>query len=341
MKKYKYRKTFTFNGKRYSVYADTLEELGERKANKIASLNVQKKKESNISVREWTEKCIATYKTSQADSTRRVYTYRVNKCILSYIGDMRVVDVTPIHCQEVLNHQKGRSKAQISEVANALKFIFSHAVYNDIIEKDPTFMLKKPKGTYNPRRALTSFERDTFLKIAPTDRRFFAFLIMLYCGCRPNEACECKGSDLYKVDGQPMLHVRGTKTKNADRNVPVPPELWKLIKNTPKSENIALHNGKHINPDTRRRLWNKLWREMNLEAGTETFRNQLLEPYKISKDLTPYCLRHEYCSDLARKGVDIRIAQKLMGHSEISLTANIYTHVDTKDIIEALNHNKA
>lgn len=340
MKKYKYKKTFTYDNKRYYVYANTLEELGEKKANKIAELKSVQKKESNITVREWTEKCIATYKTSQADSTRRVYNYRVNRNILFYIGDMRMVDVTPLHCQEVINHQVGRSRSHISEVSNALKFIFSHAVFNEIIDKDPTLMLKKPKGTYNPRRALTEDERKIFLELATKDRMYYSFLLSIYCGCRPIEATECKGSDIFMEDGQPMLHIRGTKTKNADRNVPIPPELWEIIKKTPKNEYIALHNGKNINPDTRRRLWNKLWREMNLRAGTETFRNQLLEPYKIPKDLSPYCLRHEFCSDLARKGIDIRIAQKLMGHSEISLTANIYTHVDNKDLISALGYDK-
>ena len=64
------------------------------------------------------------------------------------------------------------------------------------------------------------------------------------------------------------------------------------------------------------------------------YRNKLIPPYPLAPDLVPYCFRHEYCSDLARKGVDIRIAQKLMGHSTIELTANIYTHVEKDDIIE-------
>ena len=340
MKKYKYKKTFTYAGKRYYVHANTLEEFGEKKANKIASLKRQEKEASDVTVREWAETCIETYKTGQAESTRRIYMYRVNHCILEYIGEMRMVDITPLHCQQVLNHQAGKSKAHISEVSNALKFIFSHAAFNEIIDKDPTIMLKKPKGTYKGRRALTVQEREVFLEVAQKDRMFYGFLLMLYCGCRPLEAHNCMGSDFHMVDGQPMLHIRGTKTANADRNVPIPPELWEIVKNTHRGDFVALYKGRYINPDTRRRIWHNLWREMNLLAGTKTFRNRLLEPYVIPKDLTPYCLRHEFCSDLARKGIDIRIAQKLMGHSEISLTANIYTHVDNKDVIYALGYNK-
>lgn len=254
---------------------------------------------------------------------------------------MRVKDVTPMHCQQVLNFQEGKSKAHINEVANALKFIFSHAFFNDLIHKDPTLLLKKPKGTYNPRRALSPFERVTLIDVAETDRKYYGFLLMLYCGCRPLEATECKGSDIYDTKGQPMLHIRGTKTKNADRAVPIPEELYPVIKNTPKREYIALYKGAKISPDTRRRLWHMLWREMNIQAGTKVVRNALVEPFIIPKDITPYCLRHTYCTDLAKRRVDIRIAQRMMGHSEISLTANIYTHIDDDDIIYAYKNATA
>lgn len=41
------------------------------------------------------------------------------------------------------------------------------------------------------------------------------------------------------------------------------------------------------------------------------------------------------CTNLQKKGVDIRTAQYLMGHSDITLTANIYTHADRTTITEA------
>ena len=55
----------------------------------------------------------------------------------------------------------------------------------------------------------------------------------------------------------------------------------------------------------------------------------------LASDLTSYCLRHTFCTDLQKKGVDLRSAQYLMGHSDITLTANIYTHADTTTIIQA------
>ena len=68
--------------------------------------------------------------------------------------------------------------------------------------------------------------------------------------------------------------------------------------------------------------------------GCKVYRNQLLPPYPLAPDLVPYCFRHEYCTNLARNGIDIRVAQKLMGHASIQMTANIYTNLDNSDIVE-------
>lgn len=65
------------------------------------------------------------------------------------------------------------------------------------------------------------------------------------------------------------------------------------------------------------------------------YRNALVPPLPLAPDLVPYCLSHEYCTELARQGADVRIAQKLMAHSDIKLTANIYTNFNSDDILTA------
>ena len=62
---------------------------------------------------------------------------------------------------------------------------------------------------------------------------------------------------------------------------------------------------------------------------------QLVGVKPLATDLTSYCLRHTFCTDLQKKGVDLRSAQYLMGHSDVALTANIYTHADQTTIIQA------
>lgn len=109
---------------------------------------------------------------------------------------MPLKSVKPIHCQEVLNLQAGKSKAQIAEVYQTLKFIFGKAQENGLIATNPAEHIIKPIGTKTYRRAITENERKHLLKVAETDPRFTLFLLMLFCGCRPSEAMEAQGRDI-------------------------------------------------------------------------------------------------------------------------------------------------
>ena len=334
---YKYRKRFTYKGKLYNVYANTLIELGTKIAEKKAELEkTTHLKGGGMPLREYAEMCIETYKVNQKPITRKIYLSRVRHCIFELIGDMPIEDIQPMHCQQVMNNQIGKSKAQISEVAHALNFIFEHAIDDGMISANPAAKITKPKGTRTHRRALTAHEREHFINVGITDRRFYFFLLMLFCGCRPSEASECKGKDISINEGYPLLHIRGTKTVNADRLVPIPDELYSLIKNTPKNEFIACTStGYKMTYNNARNAWKAYKRQLNISMGCNMYRNALVPPLPLAPDLVPYCLRHEYCTELARRGIDIRIAQKLMGHSDIKLTANIYTNFNSDDILTA------
>lgn len=73
----------------------------------------------------------------------------------------------------------------------------------------------------------------------------------------------------------------------------------------------------------------------NLKA---TYQNKVIvhgESPQLLQSLTPYCLRHTYCTDLQRAGITLNVAKYLMGHSDISVTANIYTHTTDDVILDA------
>lgn len=335
-KEYKYTKTFTYNGRRYKVRADTLVELGRKIEHKLSELESGSHVISgDTTLANWAENCISTYKTGQSDTTRKKYISRIRHCILQEIGDMPLKKITPMHCQSVMNRQSGMSHTQINEVYQALKFLFRYAVANNLIASDPTAHLIKPRAKKSDqRRALTPHEREQVISLAITDRRWYLYLLMLECGCRPSEAAECMGKDITVLDGFHMLHIRGTKTSFADRLVPLPSYLYELIKDISPLEYIAQNReGNRIT--NLNRLWHGFKYHLNIQMGCKTYRNQLIPPYPLAPDLVPYCFRHEFCTNLARNGIDIRTAQKLMGHSDISLTANIYTNLETNDVLEA------
>ena len=336
-KEYKYQKWLTIDGRRYVVRADTLEELYQKLAAKKQAISDGIATTSgSMSVSQWTEQCLTTYKVKASERTLADTRRRLKKWMLPVIGAKQLKKVKPIDCQTVINRQAGMSDSLIRKTMQEMRFVFRTARQNGLIVSDPTELLVKPASVKGVRRSLTDDERAHFLAVAKANPRFLLFELMLYCGCRPAEAMRCQGKDIIEIDGRHLLHIRGTKTANADRFVPVPSQLYDLIKKTSSEAYIAPNTaGKMHGKESYRKLCKTLKRELNLSMGAKTYRNALLPPLPLAADFVPYMLRHTYCTDLQKAGIDVRTAQKLMGHANISITADIYTHVDRSEVLKA------
>ena len=329
-KQYKFRKSFTFDGKRYFVWGDTETEVIKKMVLKQRDLEEGRVVvDSNMLLKDWANICINTYKTRQKERTHRNFQYMVNHYILSQIGTMPIKKIKSIHFKNLINNVSNLSKYVIDQTNIAMNFIFSRAVQNKLILENPAAYLVKPKGTKTKRRALTTEEEETFLKAVEADKRFILFELMYYCGCRPGEAINALGGDICNMEGTHLLHIRGTKTENADRFVPIPSIFYEKIKNTPETANIAVNNvGKKFDSSSYKRVWKSLKRKMNIIMGCKVYRNELVPPLPLSEDLAPYNFRHTYCTNLQKKKVNLVDAQYLMGHADVKMTANVYTHPD-------------
>ena len=323
----KKRYWFTVDGVRYSVYASNDREAGKKIAEKTQKIHI---KESSMRLKEWADFCIDTYKVNCSENTLQHLRWVSDKCVVNVLGNVPIKTVRAVDCQRCLNACKGKSKAHIKYVHDMLRFLFHRALVDGLIQEDPTLHLVKPKGTEGHRRACTKEEREAVLEVGKTQRRYYVYLLMMLCGCRPSEAYEVKGEDIKQIDGRPFLHIRGTKTERSDRLVPIPKELYQIIKKTAPRAYVSPTDGGNKQGNNSKRAWEHFRYHLDIYLGAPTYRNKVLETR--TEGLTPYCLRHEYCTELARKGIDIRTAQKLMGHSSINLTANIYTNLEVNDI---------
>ena len=53
---------------------------------------------------------------------------------------------------------------------------------------------------------------------------------------------------------------------------------------------------------------------------------QKLHPDKPLPHITPHVFRHTFCTNMANAGMDIKTLQYVMGHSDVGVTLNVYTH---------------
>ena len=336
-KTYKYEKYITVDGRRYAIRADSKHELAVKEAMKRRDIEEGKVVISgSMTVRQWTKICLETYKSNVSPETLENMTYRINKHILGSIGSYPVRSIRPIQCQALINSQAGMSYSHVRSLMQELSFIFEKAKENHLILENPAASLTRPHTVKGERRAITAVERKHLLLVADEDPSFNLFLLMLYCGCRPGEAIGCQGSDIQVISDHRMLHIRGTKTKNSDRIVPLPDAMFEGIVGVGPFEPLAPNaSGRKHSESSYARLVSRLRRELNISMGCRVYRNQLVPPLPLADDFVPYDLRHTYCTDLQKAGIDIRTAQRLMGHADIQITANIYTHVDTGQIVDA------
>ena len=152
--------------------------------------------------------------------------------------------------------------------------------------------------------------------------------LCLYCGLRKAAALGLHWAD---IEGDRLTVRRAVtflsnqpdpvdelKTKAAHRSIPIPAPLREILLDTPhlSTSVVTAADGSSMTRSAFVRMWAKV---------TDA----------VSFHITPHMLRHTYATTLYHAGVDLRTAQRLLGHSSIQMTADIYTHLEAEDSLNA------
>jgi integrase len=338
------RKTFWYGGKKHDLTAKTTEELAVKVYQRKKDIDDGITRISkNMIVANWAMDYLETYRQSTVTpTTYKNLLTQYNNWIAPQIGKLRLVDVKATHCMKILNSMSGFSKSYITKVRQLLLNIFESAIDNELLYKNPARNLKIPVCTDGTHRALTVYERQVLLKVAETHEHGLWLLTMLYTGAGPGETARIQGQHIdFKGN---RIFIDGTKTKTRKRWVPLPAPLLTAYKNMgiePFKYVFTNKWGSPINKTNRKRMWESVRHAMNLEMGGSEFKGEIVGPSCVATDLTAYCLRHTYATDLEAAGVPINVAKRFLGHSNIKTTGNIYTHEsesafeNARDLIDA------
>ena len=342
------RKTVTWEGRRYEVRAETEKEALEKLVVLKEQLRRGEKSDGeNMTVSDWFAEWLSVYKkpAGLTEKSLAMYTQKFDAYIKPRIGPLKLKDVTEVHLQRILNEEAGKSFSHVSKLRLVMKGMFSRAQASHMILWDPSAMLTLPDTKKGTRRSLTDEERSHVLAVAETHRAGLFVFLMLYAGLRPGEAAALQWADvdykanelhIYKAIESGTGNVKGPKTAAGRRDIPIHPALLPRLKaaqGDPFDYVLVNTQGNPYDADGLQRLWHSFIRSLNLHMGAKTYRNKIVDPV-VSEDLTAYCLRHTFCTDLQKAGVPINVAKELMGHSDISVTANIYTHRDNNVLHE-------
>lgn len=298
----------------------------------------------------WAEQWLSTYGTNlQSSSYERTRGILANH-LCAHLGQMKLNSIRPLHLQQLMNQlaADGKSRDTIKHIQQTTKRLFESAKENNLIAENPAEKLTLPRcAEPQSHRSLTQRERLILLRTAEQHRAGPWVCLLLYTGLRPGEAAALDCSDIRDgfvrvtkaLDGR-TNEVKLPKSRAGIRSIPIPTPLAEKLSGI---DTAALgmplltqfDRTRERRPTDRRHtkqslkgLWHDFSTAMQATEATMIKQHEISPLHEDLPPLTPYDLRHTYCTDLARAGVPLVTASKLMGHSNVSITAKIYTHVD-------------
>ncbi len=122
------------------------------------------------------------------------------------------------------------------------------------------------------------------------------------------------------------------KTDAGNRIVPIPDKLIIVLEefrqNCSAMQLFTMTSGDIMSRSSYAKFWAKIKKKIDNSVVLVTAKDHINTP---PKNITCHILRHSYATSLYYAGVDIKTAQKLLGHSSISVTMDIYTHLDVNN----------
>ena len=237
-------------------------------------------------------------------------------------------------------------------VRGVLRPAFQMAVDDDVLYKNP-FGFELAGVVVNDsvtREALTQDQMRKFLKFVHDDNVYCKYYevvyILFHTGMRISEFCGLTikdidlGNRIVNIDHQLQwlsdmnLVIEPTKTSAGTRKLPVTEDVAKCFQSIiedrekPKVEKVVDgYTGFLFLDDKGLPLvamhWEHRFNHM-VKRYNDIYRVQM-------PNITPHVCRHTYCSNMAKSGMNPKTLQYLMGHSDIAVILNVYTHVGLED----------
>ncbi len=253
--------------------------------------------------------------------------------------------------------ESGRRYSTVKTVRGVLRPAFQMAVDDDVLRKNP-FDFQLATVVVNDsvtREAITKDQMRNFLKFIHDDNVYCKYYevvyILFHTGMRISEFCGLTVRDIdlehrvVNIDhqlqrGADMRYtIQPTKTHAGTRRLPITEDVAECFqailedREKPRVERIVDGYSGFLFLDKEglplvAMHWEHRFNHM-VARYNEIFRIQL-------PNITPHVCRHTYCSNMARSGMNPKTLQYLMGHSEIGVTLNTYTHLGLEDAVDEI-----
>ena len=312
----------------------------------------------NLTVIELTERYLST-KTGTKPSTAANYNFVMNILRKEEFGAKKISQIKTSDAKLFLIklQSDGKGYSTVKTVRGILRPAFQMAVDDDILNKNP-FGFQLAGVVINDsitREAISREDMRRFLKFVHDDncycKYYEAVYILFHTGLRISEFCGLTLKDIdlqnkvLNIDHQLQrtsdmtYRIESTKTKAGTRKLPLTDDVVECFRaiiedrEPPKREKMIDGYAGFLYYDTNgmplvAMHWEHRFKHM-VKRYNEIYRLQM-------PSITPHVCRHTYCSNMAKSGMNPKTLQYLMGHSDIGVTLNTYTHLGLEDAQDEL-----
>lgn len=313
----------------------------------------------NFTVLELVEKYISQ-KTGVRHNTRSNYKFVVNVIKKEAFGQKRIDKIKVSDAKEWLIKMQqidGRGYSSIHTIRGVVRPAFQMAVDDDLLVKNP-FEFQLNTVVVNDsvtREAITRQQERDFLEFVKNDKHFCKYYdgiyILFKTGLRISEFVGLTKKNLDFENSRIIVDhqlqrtrdmkyiIEDTKTESGERMVPMTPEVKEAFqrilanRKNPKVEPMLDGYSGFLFLDKNDRPmvalhWEKYFQHIR-EKYNKIYRVQMPK-------VTPHVCRHTFCSNMAKSGMNPKTLQYIMGHSDISVTLNVYTHLNYDDAEEEM-----
>lgn len=291
---------------------------------------------STVKLRNWLDDWMKLYNIHLSPTTQTTYKQQIQTHIISPLGNvpLNILDGKQIQAWvNDLNQKQGLSGKTVKNIFLNLKAALDKAEELQMIPRNPCkYVVLPPIKKFNAQ-VYSVREVQNILNLAKNTDMYFLLVIEFYLGLRKGEIAELKWSDIDLENGivyitrsrvgcEDGVIVKSTKSEAGIRDLTLTKtaletfkeEYDKYLENTRKigfvDSGYVIHqdNGEPFVPSSIPQKWKRF-----------------CEQHKLRK-IRFHDLRHTCATILIASGVDAKTVQTWLGHSDVQVTLNTYTH---------------
>jgi integrase len=282
---------------------------------------------------------LAVVKHTVAAGTFERYEQYIRVHVIPTLGRIRLARVTPQHLQRLYQGKlaAGLSPTTVNHLHTVLHGAFAEAVRWGLLPRNVASLVRPPRKAHVDVVALT-VEQAQALLVAARGNRFEAlFVLALKTGMRRGELLALRWEDVDLDKG--MLQVRGTLRRTREGltfGTPKTAASRRKVVLSPTS--MAALRRHQVGQDEEHRTAGDLWQDFGLVFPNTVGRP--MEPRDLLSDVyrpllkraglppvTFHALRHTAATLLLAEGEHPKVVQELLGHAQVSITLDRYSHM--------------